>query len=77
MTESEAQPKLLFMSVTEIKAAIAELSPEDLGNLITWLEDYHSRAWDSEIESDLESGRLDTVLAEVDKEYEAGLAEPL
>ena len=65
------------MSVTEIKAAIAELSPEDLSNLITWLEDYHARAWDSEIHSDLEAGRLDTVLAEVDKEYEAGLAEPL
>ena len=65
------------MSVTEIKAAISELSPEDLGNLIAWLEDYHARAWDSEIESDLESGRLNTVLAEVDKEYEDGLAEPL
>jgi len=65
------------MSVTEIKAAITELSPEDLSNLIKWLEDYHARAWDTEIEADLESGRLDTVLAEVDKEYEAGLAEPL
>jgi hypothetical protein len=65
------------MSVTEIKAAITELSPEDLSNLISWLEDYHARAWDGEIESDLESGRLDTVLTEVDKEYEAGLAEPL
>lgn len=65
------------MSVTEIKAAITELSPEDLNKLITWLEDYHARAWDSQIESDLESGRLDSVLAEVDKEYESGLAEPL
>lgn len=65
------------MSVTEIKAAITELSPEDLNNLITWIEDYHARAWDAEIATDLESGRLDKVLAEVDKEYEAGLAEPL
>lgn len=65
------------MSVTEIKAAISELSPEDLNNLITWLEEYHASAWDSEIESDLDSGRMDTVLAEVDKEYDAGLAEPL
>ena len=65
------------MSVTEIKAAITELNPEDLSNLITWLEDYHAKAWDSEIESDLDSGRLDKVLADVDKDYEAGLAEPL
>lgn len=65
------------MSVTEIKAAITELSPEDLSNLITWIEDYHARSWDAEIETYLESERLDKVLAEVDKEYEAGLAEPL
>jgi hypothetical protein len=65
------------MSVAEIAAAISELSPEDLNQLITWLEDYHARVWDAQIERDLESGRLDAVLAEVDKEYEAGLAEPL
>lgn len=66
-----------MMSVTEIKAAISELGPEDLGKLITWLEAYQAKAWDAQIENDLESGRLDKVLAEVDKEYEAGLAEPL
>ena len=65
------------MSVSEIEAAISELSPEDLSQLMTWLEDYHARVWDTQIEGDLESGRLDAVLAEVDKEYEAGLAEPL
>ena len=65
------------MSVTEIEAAITELSPDDLSQLINWLEDYHAKAWDEQIEKDLESGRLDEVLAEVDKEYEAGLAKPL
>ena len=65
------------MSVTEIKAAITELNPEDLNKLVTWIEDYHARAWDAEIETDLESGRMDKVLTEVDKEYEAGMAEPL
>ena len=28
------------------------------------------RAWDEQIERDLEAGRLDALLAEVDKEYE-------
>ena len=65
------------MSVTEIEAAITELSPQDLSKLISWLEDYHASVWDKQIENDLESGRLDAVLTEVDKEYEAGLAEPL
>jgi hypothetical protein len=65
------------MSVTEIEAAITELTTKDLDELISWLEEYHAGIWDRQIEEDLEAGRLDAVLAEVDKEYEAGRAEPL
>jgi hypothetical protein len=65
------------MSVTEIEAAITELTSDDLAELMSWLENYHAKLWDKQIEQDLETGRLDKVLAEVDREYEAGLAEPL
>jgi len=65
------------MSVTEIQAAITELTSDDLADLMRWLEDYQAKAWDKQIGEDLETGRLDKVLAEVDKEYETGLAEPL
>ena len=65
------------MSVTEIEAAIAELPNEELAELINWLESHHVRIWDKQIEDDLEAGRLDALLAEVDKEYAAGLASPL
>jgi len=65
------------MSVTEIEAAITELTSKDLDELISWLAEYHAKIWDRQIEEDLEAGRLDAVLAEVDKEYEAGRAEPL
>jgi hypothetical protein len=65
------------MSVTEIEAAITELASDDLAELMSWLENYHAKVWDKQIADDLDSGRLDTVLAEVDREYEAGLAEPL
>ena len=65
------------MSVTEIKTAIAELTGHDLAELINWLETYQAKLWDKQIEEDLEAGRLDAVLAEVDKEYEAGLGKPL
>ena len=60
------------MSVTEIETAITQLTSEDLDQLVNWLENYHARLWDKQIEKDLETGRLDTVLAEVDREYEAG-----
>ena len=65
------------MSVTEIEAAIAELPKEDLTELINWLEGHHAQIWNKQIEEDLEAGRLDALLAEVDKEYAAGLASPL
>lgn len=65
------------MSVTEIETAITKLNDDDLDELMTWLESYHARLWDREIEKDLEAGRLDSELAEVDSEYEAGLAKPL
>jgi hypothetical protein len=65
------------MSVTEIQAAITGLTGDDLADLMNWLDDYQAKLWDKQIEEDLNTGRLDRVLAEVDKEYQAGLAEPL
>jgi hypothetical protein len=65
------------MSVQEIEAAITQLSAKDLATLMAWLEDYHAQMWDRQIEEDLDAGRLDRVLAEVEQEYQAGLAKPL
>ena len=65
------------MSVTEIESAISQLPVSDLAELMGWLERYHEQVWDRQIEDDLEAGRLDALLAEVDKEHEAGLARPL
>jgi hypothetical protein len=65
------------MTVKDIEAAITQLPPNELAELIAWLAEYHAQAWDQQIEDDLEAGRLDALLDEVDKEYEAGLAKPL
>jgi len=65
------------MSIQEIEAAIAQLPAQEVDELMAWLEEYHAQIWDRQIESDLEAGRLDDLLSEVDKELEAGLAEPL
>jgi hypothetical protein len=65
------------MSVKEIETAIAQLPPQELAELMAWLSEYHAQVWDRKIEEDLEAGRLDAVLAEVDREYEEGLARPL
>lgn len=65
------------MSIQEIEIAIKKLPTKGLIELSTWLEEYQASRWDQQIEADLESGRLDSVLAEVDAEYKAGLAQPL
>ena len=65
------------MDVKEIEAAILELQAEDLTELMAWLRGYCAQVWDKQIAEDLESGRLDALLTDVDKEYEAGLARPL
>ena len=65
------------MSVQEIEAAIIRLSGPDLAELARWLDDYRARQWDEQITDDLNAGRLDALLDEVDREYDAGLARPL
>ena len=65
------------VGVKQIEEAITQLPAKDLAELMSWLEDYHAQVWDKRIEEDLETGRLDALLAEVDEECEAGLSQPL
>lgn len=65
------------MSVKEIEKAITRLSAEDLAEISAWIADYRAKIWDEQIERDLEAGRLDAHLEEVDAEYKAGKAKPL
>ena len=65
------------MGVKEIELAITQLPTEDLAELAAWFAEYTAAMWDKQIEHDLETGRLDALLKEVDEEYEAGLSKPL
>ena len=65
------------MSIKEIERAITQLPEEELTELVSWLNEYHHQNWDKQIEKDLESGRLDSLIAGAETEYKAGLARPL
>jgi len=65
------------MSVREIESAVAKLSANDLALFSAWFDEFHAQAWDKQIESDLAAGHLDTLIREVDDEYNAGKAKPL
>jgi hypothetical protein len=65
------------MSVVEIEEAIKVLPPREVALLTEWVVDYSHRIWDEQIADDLENGKLDKLLAEVEAEYQAGLSSPL
>ena len=68
---------LTTMSVKEIEVAIQQLTPKERSELVSLLVEQHHDDWDRQIEDDLEAGRLDKWMADMRKEYDAGLAEPL
>lgn len=65
------------MSIKEIESEITNLPRAEVSELLDWLSEHHARLWDEQIERDLDSGRLDEVLGQVESEIAAGLARPL
>ena len=65
------------MSLQEIEKAIVSLPAPEVDALAAWLDELRARRWDEKIEADVESGRLDALLDEVEAEHRAGLSKPL
>ncbi len=65
------------MTISELEQAVTKLSEQDLFRFRAWFDEYYAQSWDKQIERDAKSGRLDNLLAEVDREYMEGLSKPL
>ena len=65
------------MTIQEMEVAIRNLSPKELDELMAWFEEYYAQVWDKQIDDDANSGRLDDLLADVDKEYKSGSSKHL
>lgn len=65
------------MSVQEIQTAITQLPPDELANLIEWIEEYRADAWDRQIEKDVEAGRFDALRQRVREQRQAGQCRPM
>ena len=59
-------------TVTEIQEAIRGLAKDDYDQLMRWLEEYDWRLWDSVIEADSKSGKLDFLAQEAKNAKERG-----
>ena len=65
------------MSVQELEAAVARLSPDELAQFAEWFEDFKADEWDRQIEADAEAGRLDGLIREAEDDIAAGRVRPL
>ena len=59
-------------TVEEIKSAIEKLSISERAQLERWLHGWTDDPWDEQIKVDAAAGRLDGLLAEVDKATDSG-----
>lgn len=58
----------------QLERKIKSLSPEDLAKFRKWFMEFDWQLWDSKIEEDLESGRLDRLISEAREDFAAGKA---
>lgn len=52
------------MGLSEIKSAVDKLSPNELAELVAFIRERDSRAWDQQLERDSASGKLDFLFEE-------------
>ena len=65
------------MSKEEIEAAIKKMTPQEFSSLRDWVLQQDNLLWDKQIEEDAAAGRLDPLVAEIERDIEAGRTKPL
>ncbi len=60
------------MNVKELEIAVSTLSPSNFNEFSDWFDNYQETLWDKQIEHDLESGKLNSLLKEVKQEFDNG-----
>jgi hypothetical protein len=67
----------LVSNVKALENAVRALPPQDLAEFRQWFSAFDLAAWDLKIENDAATGKLDTLLAEADADYNSGEPKPL
>jgi hypothetical protein len=66
-----------FMSVDELKKAVAALPPGKLAKFRAWYEEFDAANWERQIERDFKAGKLDKLADEALADFKAGRAREL
>lgn len=56
----------------EVESAIKQLPEGEVRDLAKWLQEYLDEMWDLQIETDLASGKLDSLIAQAEVDIENG-----
>ena len=59
-------------SVKSIEIAVESLPPTELAEFRRWFAEFDGNAWDTQIEQDAASGKLDLLAVEALADYRAG-----
>lgn len=60
------------MSVQELEKAVSQLSLTELRQFAEWFAEFQQEQWDGQIAEDSETGRLNPLIEEAHREFEAG-----
>jgi len=63
-------------TVQDIERAAEQLAPEDFARLAAWVNRRQAEAWDQQIETDAQAGRLDKFVDEALEDLRAGRTTP-
>lgn len=58
--------------VKAIEDAVRSLPPQELAEFRRWFAEFDNAAWDTQLEDDLSSGKLDSMLAEAQADFVSG-----
>ena len=65
------------MTIQQIESAILELPSSEFRKVIDWLLDLDYQRWDEELESDIESGKLDFLAQEAIEDFGNGFCKQI
>ena len=60
------------MNVQELEQAVSRLSLAEFVQFAEWFAAYQQDIWDKQIAEDVKAGRLDRLIAQAHREFEAG-----
>lgn len=64
------------MNTKEIERAIVQLPSSEIAKLAEWFREFQAQVWDQQLESDVQAGRLDTLLEQAGIDFQSGRCQP-